>query len=224
MPAPRNVSAKTPATLPPFAGPHEVRHFVHADGRTYDIQVIDCRLYESWRNKDHGGGTNQSTRDSDEEAQTFAWSKAKGLLKKGYVEGPVTTGRMSDPEADVVAVLRGHLDHFGKIIDDFQAVAARRNVFVSGKAGFKEWLVTTDDRRRAIFMRTKVHPSPLLAEEREGMADRFLDVLEDQRDAIVSDATTPVRKLVLTPQVRPGQHLAVLSPMVVNWLVNGRHT
>ena len=71
----------TPKTLPPFAQPNEVRTFAHPDGRTYELQLIDCRVYQSWVHAAGDGGTNVSTRDSDEDALAFAWSKAKSLLK-----------------------------------------------------------------------------------------------------------------------------------------------
>src|SRR5688500_8261246 len=137
--------APPPAT-PPFPDPTVVRSFTHADGRTYSLQVIDCRVYESWTRaaaaRTGAGGGNVSTRDSDDDAQSFAGGKVRALLKKGYVEDAPRTGRLADSNADVVEVLRSNVDYKGDPRDDFKPLPDRANVFLATNISVHEWLVT----------------------------------------------------------------------------------
>lgn len=210
---------------PPFSGPNEERHFAHPDGRTYALQVIDCRVFESWTNKDHGGGSNQSTRDSDGDAQAFAWAKVKGLLKKGFVEGPVKTGRrMHDPNVDVVEVLLRNLTHSGTPVDDFQPLAGRPNVYLATSPFGPTWLFTSDDRRLGIMLRCVRDERSVSDTEHAAMADALVELLVTTRDAIFADATTPLRKIPLVSPIGRFSHLIVLSPVTTNLLVKWQHT
>lgn len=209
---------KTTNHAPSWA-PHHARTFAHPDGRTYELQVIDCRIYESWVNAGPGGGSNVSTQGSDDEASAFASKKASDLTKKGFVEGPTKTGRMPDRSANVVDVMRSNLNYQGRPRDDFQPLPHRPHTFFFGNASLDEWLITSDDGTAAILMRCSVHKSTLSTQARGAIADAVLDVLTQQRDAILADETTPVRKLALGPTAAPFTHLVVLSPTVENHLV-----
>ena len=208
----------------PFAGPNQLRTFAHPDGRTYELQVIDCRVYESWVNAGHGGGSNVSTRDDDDDAATFAWKKARALIKKGFVEGLGKTGRIVDRGANVVDVLRSDLDYQGRPIDDFQPLPGRAHTFHAKHVSVETWLVTNDEATCAIHTRCSVYKSALASEMRAAIASGVLDLLTTQRHAIFADETTPVRTFALGPDAAPFTQVVVLSPTVENYLVKGRFT
>jgi hypothetical protein len=216
-----------PAT-PPFPDPAVVRSFTDADGRTYSLQVIDCRVYENWTKaaaaRTGASGGNVSTRDSDEDAQSFAGNKVRTLLKKGYVEDAPRTGRLADPNADVVEVLRRNVDYKGDPRDDFKPLPDRANVFRTANISVHEWLVTSDDRRRGILLMCKVWESTQPETERETMALALVDLLVAKRDEILADARTPVRKLPLLAPIGRFTHLVVLSPVVENHVVEEKFT
>ena len=209
--------AKTPATTggaERFAEPHEVRTFVHRDGRRYTLEVAGCRVLESWSDK--RGGSNVSTRPSDDEAHAFAHEKAKKLVREGYVEGPRTKSAEPDLSVDVVEMLRAERDALDEIIYDFQPVPKRQNVFAMANVSVAEWLLTSDDRTQAIRLTAVVWGSPLDAAERARIADAILDALEPHRRAVLDDRTTPLRVLPLKKPIGRFEQLVVLSPAAAN--------
>lgn len=215
--------AEVAESLGTFNAPGVVRCFAHADGRTYDLQVVDCRVYESWVNARGGGGSQPCTRPSDAEAQAHAWKKAQALLKKGFVESDSRPGRVWAHDADVVDTIRSDLNYAGVPREDLRPTQ-RPNLFEERSISSWHWLLTSDDRKRGISLRSVVWQSKLPEAEREAMASVLLSVLEARRGEILADTSTPVRKLALETQVGRFTHLAVSSPTTTNHLVNGRFT
>ncbi len=207
-----------------FAAPDRIRTFVHPDGRSYELQVIDCRVYESWVNAGHGGGANVSTRDDDDDASDFARKKAASLTKKGYVEGPERSGRVADRSANVVEILRSDLDHAGRPRSDLQPLAGHEHTYACSNVSVGEWVITNDEGTRAILLRCVIHGSTLTPQARDALAQQVLAVLAEQRDAIFADERTPVRAFALGPLGAPFARLIVLSPTVENHVVQGRFT
>ena len=202
---------------PPFPDRTVERRFAHPDGRTYGLQVIDCRIHETWTTPGQRGASNVSTRDTEEDAQAGAGEKVRGLLKKGYVESEPRTGRrVADPTTDVIDVIRSELNFKGEPRHDLQAMPDRPNVYATINVSVAEWVITSDDRRLGILLRCELFHSKLPAAEREAMAPVLLDLLVDKRGEILADTKTAVRKFPLAAPVGRFSHLVVLSPAVVN--------
>lgn len=217
-------SKKVTSTIGASAGSNRLRTFTHADGRSYELQVLDCRVYESWVNAGQGGGANVSTRADDEDAAAFARKKAASLVKKGFVEGPDRAGRVADRSANVVEVLRSDLDYAGRPRSDFQPLEGHEHTWAWSNVSVGEWLVTDGSGTRAILLRCGIHGSTLTPQARDALSQHVLAVLGEERDAIFADERTPVRAFALGPLGAPFSRLIVLSPTVENHVVQGRFT
>lgn len=200
----------------PFSPPGFRRCFTHADGRAYALEVVDCRVVESWSSGGKNGGTSTSTRDDDASAQAFAHAKMRGLLKQGFVETSPSEGTVFDRTADVIATMRTDVDYKGETRHDFQPVPGRRHIYTYRNVSMDVWLMTTEDRRLAVLVRNKVHGSTLAEDERQSRTLRLLDALEDRRAEIFGDLTTPLRSFPLRNPIGRFTRLVVLSPTTEN--------
>lgn len=188
------------------------RNFSHADGRTYSLQVVDCRLYESWRSGGKRGGANKSTRDSDQEAIDFAAKKVKKLLAEGYVEGARDPGLVFDTEADVLATFRTDVDYKGDTRYPFAPILGRPFFHAFENGVVREWLMASDDGRRGVTLRTLTkEPGDKFA-----MLDVLLDALAERREEIFADRVTALRSFPLPTPVGRLTRLVVLSPSTAN--------
>lgn len=184
------------------------RFFVHPDGRTYGVQVLDFRVREHWTLPGKRGGSNLSTREDAADAEAHAAAKAKELTKKGFVEEASRPGIEIDPTVDVIDALHSDLDYAGKRREDFQPTDTAHS-WTTENVVLRQWLVTSDDRRLAILLRSR-SGSP--REMGEAIAREMLRL----RDAILEDRETPARKFPLSAPIGRFTHLVVLSPAVTN--------
>jgi predicted DNA-binding WGR domain protein len=198
-----------------FAPPGTQRTFVHPDGRTYALEVVDCRVLESWTVPGKKGGSSRSTRESDADAHGFALAKVRELEKKGYVEGPSGPGVVIDRACDIVET---HARVERRKANAWAPVGGRPNTYVSRNVSVEAWLVTNEPRTLGVVVRCALFsvmpPKAPPEDERAAMADAILDVLHARRDEILSGYDIPLRKLRLERPIGRFDHLVVLSPVV----------
>jgi hypothetical protein len=206
-----------PSVDEPFSPPGTRRCFEHPDGRSYGIEVVACRVYESWGSTERRGGANTSTRDDDEDARHFALAKVRSLLKQGYVEVASKPSLLAiDTSADVIDTMRTDVDYRGQTRYDFQPVEGRRGIYSQSNVSVAEWMMTSDDRRLGVLLRCLVYNNPLTPPKRAEMASAILDVLDSRRDEIFRDRVTPLRAFPLPAPIGRFTRLVVLSPTTVN--------
>lgn len=194
--------------------PGRARRFVHPKGQTHSVEVADCRVYQGWTVPGKKRGQSSAwTHDDDDAALAIATAKVHELLKKGFVETEGAEGHVFDRDADVVAAFHSDVDYAGERREDFQPVPGKPNVYATpGPPGIHTWLVTRDDRKRAILVRCVSYGSKLGDAERVAMADAVLERLVALREEIFADEKSPLRKIPLQKPIGRFTHLAILSP------------
>jgi len=184
------------------------RCFVHPDGRRYLLEVIDCRVRESWGGTGKRGGGNTSTRDDDADAVAFATAKVKKLLKEGYVEGAPEPGLAIDREADVLATFRTDVDGEGDTRYPFAPIVGRPHFHAFTNISVAEWIMLSEDGRRGVVLRTFAKNAA------SAMVEPLLDALAARRTEIFADEATPLRAFPV--ELGRFTRLVVLSPTAEN--------